>query len=290
METRELLKKVRRIEIKTNRLSQHLFSGEYHSSFKGRGMSFSEVRAYQYGDDIRSIDWNVTARLREPYVKVFEEERELSMMIVADISGSGDFGTQGQQRRELITEVGATLAFSALQNNDKVGLLLFSDKIERFIPPQKGRSQVLHIIREMLEHKPESKGTNISQALEYLNAVLRKSGIVFLLSDFLDDDYEHALRITGRRHDLVSVRLTDPMESVIPSLGVIPLYDAESGKTQWVDLTSSKARKRYQNWMEGRTAYFRRSAQAARSGKIEVILGESYAQKLLQFFKRRNRR
>lgn len=290
MDTRELLKKVRRIEIKTNRLSRHLFSGEYHSSFKGRGMSFSEVRAYNYGDDIRAIDWNVTARLREPYIKVFEEERELSLMIVADISGSGNFGSRGQMRREVITEIGATLAFSALQNNDKVGLLLFSDRIERFIPPQKGRSQVLHIIREMLEFQPKSRGTNIAHGLEYLNAVLRKSGIVFLLSDFLDSDYERALRITGRRHDLVGIRLTDPLEKSIPSLGVLPIYDAESGNTQWVDLSNKVARDKYKSWMEGKEAYCHRSLKAARAGKIDVTLGESYAQALLQFFKRRNRR
>lgn len=290
MDTRELIKKVRRIEIKTNRLSRHLFSGEYHSSFKGRGMSFSEVRAYNYGDDIRSIDWNVTARLREPYIKVFEEERELSMMIVADISGSGDFGSQGQMRRETITEIGATLAFSALQNNDKVGLLLFSDQIERYIPPAKGRTQVLRIIREMLECEPKSKGTNISHTLEYLNAVQRKSGIVFLLSDFIDENYEHALRITGRKHDLIGIRLTDPMEKNLPSLGVLPLLDPETGGTQWVDLSNRRVREKFLKWMEGNSAYCERSLKAARAGQIDVTMGESYAQALLEFFKRRNRR
>lgn len=290
MDTRELIKKVRRIEIKTNRLSRHLFSGEYHSSFKGRGMSFSEVRAYNYGDDIRSIDWNVTARLREPYIKVFEEERELSMMIVADISGSGDFGSQGQMRRETITEIGATLAFSALQNNDKVGLLLFSDQIERYIPPAKGRTQVLRIIREMLECEPKSKGTNISHTLEYLNAVQRKSGIVFLLSDFIDENYEHALRITGRKHDLIGIRLTDPMEKNLPSLGVLPLLDPETGGTQWVDLSNRSVREKFLKWMEGNSAYCERSLKAARAGQIDVTMGESYAQALLEFFKRRNRR
>lgn len=290
MDTRELLKKVRRIEIKTNRLSRHLFSGEYHSSFKGRGMSFSEVRAYTYGDDIRAIDWNVTARLREPYVKVFEEERELSLMIVADISGSGNFGTAGQMRREVITEIGATLAFSALQNNDKVGLLLFSDRIERFIPPQKGRSQVLRIIREMLEFQPKGKQTDIAHALEYLNAIQRKSGIVFVLSDFFDQNYEHALRVTGRRHDLIGIRIIDPLEKDIPAMGVLPIFDAESGVTQWVDLSSEVARNRYRDWMEGKEAYFQRSLKAARAGRIEVQLGQAYAQALLQFFQRRNRR
>ena len=290
METSELLRKVRRIEIKTNRLSRHLFSGEYHSSFKGKGMSFSEVRAYTYGDDIRSIDWNVTARLREPYVKVFEEERELSMMIVADISGSGKFGSQGQMRREVITEIGATLAFSALQNNDKVGLLLFSDRIERYIPPQKGRSQVLRIIREMLECSPQGTGTDIAQGLEYLNAVQRRSGIVFLLSDFLDENYEQALRITGRKHDLIGINLLDPLEEELPSMGVLPIRDPETGATQWVDLTRKKTREKFKAWMEGKSAYCRRSLQAARAGRIDIRLGDPYAPALLKFFQKRNKR
>jgi uncharacterized protein (DUF58 family) len=290
MDTRELLKKVRRIEIKTNRLSSHLFSGEYHSSFKGRGMSFSEVRAYQYGDDIRSIDWNVTARLREPYVKVFEEERELTLMIVADISGSGDFGTQGQLRREITTEIGATLAFSALQNNDKVGLLLFSDGVERYIPPRKGRSQVLRIIREMIEYSPKSKKTNIRVALEYLNAVQRKKGIVFLLSDYLDGDYQKALSLTARKHDLVGIRLKDSFEKKMPNLGVIPVFDAETQSQHWVDFSSSRIRRKYELWMQSMDSYFTKSFRSAGADQLEVELGTSYIHALLGFFKKRNKR
>ncbi len=290
MDTRELLKKVRRIEIKTRRLSNHIFSGEYHSSFKGRGISFSEVRAYQYGDDIRSIDWNVSARLREPYVKVFEEERELTLMIVADISGSGNFGSKSQMRRDVITEIGATLAFSALLNNDKVGLLLFSDRIERFIPPQKGRFQVLRIIREMLECKPSGQGTDINQALQYLNAVQRKRGIVFLLSDFLNDGYEKSLRLTARRHDLIGFRIWDAFEKQLPNLGVSPVLDAENGHLQWIDFGDKRVQRHYNEQMQRFASNFSRFVQTSGAGKIEMQLGHSYAQSLLAFFKSRNKR
>ena len=216
MDTKELLKKVRKIEIKTRRLSDHIFSGEYHSSFKGRGMTFSEVRQYQFGDDIRSIDWNVTARYSEPYVKVFEEERELTMMLVVDISGSESFGTTQQFKRDILTEISATLAFSAIQNNDKVGLLLFSNEIELFIPPKKGKTHVLRIIRELIEFKPNSKKTDLTQALKYFSNVMKKKAIVFILSDFIDTGYDNALKIVGKKHDVTGIRVYDKLETELP--------------------------------------------------------------------------
>ena len=218
MDTKELLKKVRKIEIKTRRLSDHIFSGEYHSSFKGRGMTFSEVRQYQFGDDIRSIDWNVTARYSEPYVKVFEEERELTMMLVVDISGSESFGTTQQFKRDILTEISATLAFSAIQNNDKVGLLLFSNEIELFIPPKKGKTHVLRIIRELIEFKPNSKKTDLTQALKYFSNVMKKKAIVFILSDFIDTEYDNALKIVGKKHDVTGIRVYDKLETELPKL------------------------------------------------------------------------
>ena len=242
MDTKEILKKVRKIEIKTRRLSDHIFSGEYHSSFKGRGMTFSEVRQYQYGDDVRSIDWNVTARYNEPYVKVFEEERELTMMLVVDISGSELFGTTQQFKRDTITEIAATLAFSAIQNNDKVGLLLFSDEIELFIPPKKGKSHVLRIIRELIEFHPKSTRTNINEALKYLSSVMKKKAIVFVLSDFMDDHYEHTLKIVGRKHDVTGIRVYDRYDVEFPNIGMVPMLDAETGKTVLVNTASKKTR------------------------------------------------
>ena len=223
MDTKELLKKVRKIEIKTRRLSDHIFSGEYHSSFKGRGMTFSEVRQYQFGDDIRSIDWNVTARYNEPYVKVFEEERELTMMLVVDISGSESFGTTQQFKKDILTEISATLAFSAIQNNDKVGLLLFSNEIELFIPPKKGKTHVLRIIRELIEFEPKSKKTDLSQALRYFSNVMKKKAIVFILSDFIDTGYDNALKIVGKKHDVTGIRVYDKLETELPKLGMVPM-------------------------------------------------------------------
>ena len=221
MDTKELLKKVRKIEIKTRRLSDHIFGGEYHSTFKGRGMTFSEVRQYQFGDDVRSIDWNVTARYNEPFVKVFEEERELTMMLMVDVSGSELFGTTNRFKKDIITEISATLAFSALQNNDKVGLMLFSDEIELFIPPKKGKSHVLRIIRELLEFSPKSNKTNIGEALKYLTNVMKKKAIVFVLSDFMATDYKQTLKITGKKHDVTGIRIYDEKEEYIPNLGVV---------------------------------------------------------------------
>ena len=243
MDTKALLKKVRKIEIKTRRLSDHVFGGEYHSTFKGRGMTFSEVRQYQFGDDVRSIDWNVTARYNEPFVKVFEEERELTLMLVVDVSGSEAFGTQTQFKREVLTEIAATLAFSALQNNDKVGLLLFSDQVELFIPPKKGRPHILRIIRELLEFEPQSLKTNISNALEFLSGLLKKKAIAFMLSDFMDQGYEKTLRIAAKKHDLTGIRVYDPVETKLPNLGIVPIRDAETGAVQWISTFSKKIRK-----------------------------------------------
>ena len=241
MDTKELLKKVRKIEIKTRRLSDHMFGGEYHSTFKGRGMTFSEVRQYQFGDDVRSIDWNVTARYNEPYIKVFEEERELTLMLIVDISGSELFGTDGQFKNEIVTEIAATLAFSALQNNDKIGLILFSDEIELFIPPKKGKSHVLRIIRELIEHKPNSKETDIAMALKYFSKVIKKKAIVFVLSDFITDQYRETLKIVSGKHDVTGIRVYDKNEEQIPNLGMVQMEDQETGELVLVN-TSSKQR------------------------------------------------
>ena len=287
MDTKELLKKVRKIEIKTRRLSDHIFSGEYHSSFKGRGMAFSEVRQYQYGDDIRSIDWNVTARYNETYVKVFEEERELTMVLMVDVSGSELFGTTKQFKKETITEISATLAFSAIQNNDKVGLLLFSDEIELFIPPKKGKSHVLRIIRELIEFKPKSKKTDITQALRYLSNVMKKKVILFILSDFMDEDYDSALKIVGRKHDVTGIRVYDKYEEGIPKLGMIPMLDAETGNTILVNTNSKKVRTNYKAHYLKTIDYFENTFRRSGSGTINNRIDESYVKKLLGYFKQR---
>ncbi|MGY5352187.1 DUF58 domain-containing protein [Wenyingzhuangia sp. IMCC45533] len=287
MDTKEILKKVRKIEIKTRRLSDHVFSGEYHSSFKGRGMTFSEVKQYQFGDDIRSIDWNVTARYNEPYVKVFEEERELTMMLMVDISGSGNFGTNEQFKRETLTEIAATLAFSAIKNNDKVGLLLFSDEVELYIPPKKGKSHVLRIIREMIEFTPKSNKTNINEALKYLSNVVRKKAIVFVLSDFMDQGYEQTLKIAGNKHDVTGVRIYDQFDETIPKLGLVPMLDAETGDTVLVNTLSKKVRQQYEKqflfWKQNFEIAFKKSG----SGVLSCRTEENYAKKLLTYFKQR---
>ena len=287
MDTKELLKKVRKIEIKTRRLSDHIFSGEYHSSFKGRGMTFSEVRQYQFGDDIRSIDWNVTARYNEPYIKVFEEERELTMMLVVDISGSESFGTTEQFKRDIITEISATLAFSAIQNNDKVGLLLFSDGIELFIPPKKGKTHVLRIIRELIEFKPKSKKTDLTQALRYLSNVMKKKAIVFILSDFIDDGYDNALKIVGKKHDVTGIRVYDKLETELPKLGMVPMRDAESGEIKLVNTNSKSVRTNYRANYLKTVNYYEESFTKSGSGVINTRIDESYVKKLLGYFKRR---
>ncbi len=287
MDTKELLKKVRKIEIKTRRLSDHIFGGEYHSTFKGRGMTFSEVRQYQYGDDVRTIDWNVTARYNEPFVKVFEEERELTMMLLADVSGSELFGTSQSFKKSIITEISATLAFSALQNNDKVGLILFSDEVELFIPPKKGQSHVLRIIRELLEYSPESKRTNISEALKFLSNVIKKRAIVFVLSDFISEDYERTLKITGNKHDLTGIRIYDQREESIPNLGMVQMQDAETGQLVLVNTQSKKVRKGYEAFYRERVDYFKEIFTKSGCGILECRVDESYVKKLLGYFKRR---
>jgi uncharacterized protein (DUF58 family) len=290
MDTKEILKKVRKIEIKTRRLSDHIFSGEYHSSFKGRGMTFSEVRQYQYGDDIRAIDWNVTARYNEPYIKVFEEERELTMMLMVDISGSEFFGTSEQFKRNTITEIAATLAFSATQNNDKVGLLLFSDAVELFIPPKKGKSHVLRIIRELIEFQPKSNSTDIGNALKYLSNVMKKKAIVFVLSDFMDSDYDHSLKIMGNKHDVTGIRVYDRRDEEIPNLGMLPVLDAESGKRFLVNTMSKKVRKNYKSNYLASVDYYEKSFSKSGAGTISTRVDESYVKKLLGYFKRKGAR
>ncbi|WP_088339849.1 DUF58 domain-containing protein [Robiginitalea sediminis] len=287
MDTKALLKKVRKIEIKTRRLSDHIFGGEYHSTFKGRGMTFSEVRQYQYGDDVRAIDWNVTARYNEPFVKVFEEERELTMMLLVDVSGSEFFGTVEQFKREVLTEISATLAFSALQNNDKVGLILFSDEVELFIPPKKGKSHVLRIIRELLEFEPKSHKTDLSEALKYLSNVMKKKAIVFVLSDFMAADYEHTLRITGKKHDLTGIRVYDPVEAEIPNLGLVRMQDAETGQMRMVNTQSRALRQRYADHYRERIRYYHETFKRAGCGSLDCRVDESYVKKLLGFFKQR---
>lgn len=287
MDTKELLKKVRKIEIKTRRLSDHIFSGEYHSSFKGRGMTFSEVRQYQFGDDIRSIDWNVTARYHEPFIKVFEEERELTMMLMVDISGSESFGTQQQFKKDILTEISATLAFSAIQNNDKVGLLLFSDEIELFIPPKKGKTHVLRIIRELIEFEPKSRKTDLSFALRYLSNVMKKKAIVFILSDFMDTGYDNALKIVGKKHDVTGIRVYDKFETELPKLGMVPMRDVENGNIILVNTNSKTVRRNYRANYLKTVDYFEDSFTKSGSGVINTRIDESYVKKLLGYFKRR---
>src|SRR5690606_2886649 len=287
MDTKELLKKVRKIEIKTRRLSDHIFGGEYHSTFKGRGMTFSEVRQSQFGDDVRNIDWNVTARYNEPFVKVFEEERELTMMLVVDVSGSEFFGTTCQFKREIITEISATLAFSAMQNNDKIGLILFSDQVELYIPPKKGKTHVLRIIRELIEFQPKSKQTNLSGALRFLSGVMKKKAITFILSDFIADDYEQTLKIVGKKHDVTGIRVYDRMEEEIPNLGMVHMEDAESGEVLLVNTQSKKVRTNYTKYYRDKVDYFQNAFKKSGSGVISSRVDESYVKKLLGYFKRR---
>ncbi len=287
MDTKELLKKVRKIEIKTRRLSDHIFGGEYHSTFKGRGMTFSEVRQYQFGDDVRNIDWNVTARYNEPYVKVFEEERELTMMLMADVSGSKFFGTKNQFKDEIVTEIAATLAFSATQNNDKIGLILFSDEIELYIPPKKGRSHVLRIIRELLEFQPKSKKTNVAEAFKFLSNVMKKKAIVFVLSDFIADDYKQTLKIAAGRHDITGIRVYDKHEETIPNIGMVQMEDEETGELLLVNTASKNVRLNYGKFYREKVDYFKDSFTKSGAGSVDCRVDESYVKKLLGYFKRR---
>ncbi|WP_242134233.1 DUF58 domain-containing protein [Aestuariivivens marinum] len=287
MDTKELLKKVRKIEIKTRRLSDHIFGGEYHSTFKGRGMTFSEVRQYQFGDDVRNIDWNVTARYNEPFVKVFEEERELTMMLMVDVSGSKLFGTIEQFKNEVVTEIAATLAFSATQNNDKIGLILFSDQVELYIPPKKGRSHVLRIIRELIEFEPESKKTNLTEALKFLTNVMKKKAIVFVLSDFIVENYDHTMKIVSRKHDVTGIRIYDKLEEFIPNLGMVQMLDEETGELMLVNTSSKQVRRNYEKFHREKVNYFKESFSRSGAGTIDCRVDESYVKKLLGYFKQR---
>ena len=287
METKELLKKVRKIEIKTRRLSNHIFSGEYHSHFKGRGMTFSEVRKYQFGDDIRDIDWNVTAKLNEPHIKIFEEERELTMMLLVDVSKSESFGTRIQQKRDLITELCAVLSFSAIQNNDKVGVVFFTDQIELFIPPKKGKSHILRIIRELIEFKPKGTGTNISEALKFLSSVIKKRSIVFILSDFQDEAFDKNLKIASSKHDLTAIRIIDPAEEKLPDIGLVQLQNPETGTIGWVDTSSSIVRATYEKDYQNFVANFKSYCTHSGTDYLDLRVDLSYTKQLLEFFKRR---
>jgi uncharacterized protein (DUF58 family) len=287
METQELLKKVRKIEIKTRGLSSHIFSGEYHSAFKGRGMAFSEVREYMAGDDIRAIDWNVTARFGHPYIKVFEEERELTVMLLVDVSGSGSFGTRNQFKKDLMTELCAVLSFSAIQNNDKIGLIFFSDKIEKFIPPKKGKSHILRIIRELIEFQPTSTKTDISEALRYVSNIIKKRSICFVMSDYLDEGFEDSMRLANKKHDIVALQIYDTSETDLPDSGLIKFRDAETGETMLIDSGDKNVRKIFrQNWLR----HERRIQDAlSRCGvdKVKIKTDESYITPLMLLFKRR---
>ena len=287
MDTKELLKKVRKIEIKSRRLSDNLFGGEYLSTFKGRGMTFSEVRKYEFGDDIRSIDWNVTARYNEPFIKIFEEERELTVMLLVDVSGSEAFATKNKLKKEIITEIAATLAFSALKNNDKVGAILFSDKVELFIPPNKGKSHILRIIRELIEFTPNSIKTNIDSSLRFLLNVIQKQAIVFLLSDFIDENYDKSLKLASKKFDLTGIRIYDIKETEIQKIGIVPIIDAESGKLEWVDTNSKKVRHNYKTNYDRNIKQFHSLFKKNGAGIIDCRVDESYVKKLLGYFKLR---
>lgn len=289
METSELLKKVRQIEIKTRGLSSNIFAGQYHSAFKGRGMAFSEVREYTYGDDIRDIDWNVTARYNKPYIKVFEEERELTVMLMVDVSASLGFGSTSQIKRDIVTEVAATLAFSAIQNNDKIGVIFFSDKIEKFIPPQKGRKHILYIIRELINFEARQTNTDISVALKYLTNVLKKRCTTFLISDFIDtNNYDSALTIANRKHDIVALQVYDPRETEFPKIGLIKVQDAETGHEQWIDTSSRKVRDLYRNWWNRRQGEMLNTFKKSRVDSISVRTDEDYVRALIALFKMRS--
>ena len=293
MEASELLKKVRKIEIKTRGLSKNIFAGEYHSAFKGRGMAFSEVREYQYGDDIRNIDWNVTARFNHPYIKIFEEERELTVMLLVDVSNSRVFGTQTQLKKNLITEISAVLSFSAIQNNDKIGVILFSDKIEKFIPPKKGRTHILRIIRELIEFTPENNETDISEALRYLTNVIKKRSTAFIISDFIDDNkdgsprFDEAIRIANRKHDIIGLKIYDKREREIPSVGIVRMKDAETGEYAWVDTTSSSLRKNYANWYRTMEGSVNETFIKAGVDYASIATNEDYVKPLINLFKKR---
>jgi len=289
METTELLKRVRRIEIKTRGLSNNIFAGEYHSAFKGRGMAFSEVREYQYGDDIRDIDWNVTARFHKPYVKVFEEERELTVMLLVDVSGSLDFGTVKQMKRDMVTEIAATLAFSAMQNNDKIGVIFFSDKIEKFIPPKKGRKHILYIIRELIDFHPESRLTDIGVGLQYLTNVMKRRCTAFILSDFIDrKDFKNAMTIANQKHDVVALQVYDRRLEELPAVGLMKVKDAETGKEQWIDTSSKAVRKAHHDWWIAQKTALADVFKKSNVDSVSIRTDQDYVKSLMSLFAQRN--
>ncbi len=290
METQEIIKKVRKIEIKTRGLSSHIFSGEYHSAFKGRGMTFSEVREYMPGDDIRAIDWNVTARFNHPFVKIYEEERELTVIIMVDVSASGEFGTRKQFKKDLITELCAVLSFSAIQNNDKIGVIFFSDKIEKFIPPKKGKTHILRIIRELIEFKPENKKTNISEALRYVINVIKKKSIVFLISDFIGKDFEDALKLANRKHDIVALQICDQLENELPNAGIIQLKNAETDELIEVDSSNSFVRRKFNELSLKKEKYLNEVFAKSGVDWIKLSTDENYVHQLMRLFKKRGRK
>jgi len=287
MEAAELIKKVRKIEIKTRGLTRHIFAGEYHSAFKGRGIAFSEVREYQYGDDIRSIDWNVTARFNHPYVKIFEEERELTVMLLIDVSGSGNFGTTVNFKRDVMTEVAAVLSFSAIFNNDKIGVIFFSDRVEKFIPPQKGRKHILRIIRELLDFKSESSKTNLDEPLRFLTNAIKKRCTAFILSDFIAPGFEEALRIASSKHDIVAVKVFDPAETAIPDIGLVKVTDSETGEGRWIDTSSRNTRKAYNEWWNNHIAEIGNIFKKCGVDTAFISTGEDYVKPLIRLFESR---
>lgn len=289
METNELLKRVRQIEIKTRGLSSNIFAGQYHSAFKGRGMAFSEVREYQYGDDVRDIDWNVTARFHKPYVKVFEEERELTVMLLVDVSGSLDFGTVKQMKRDMVTEIAATLAFSAIQNNDKIGVIFFSDQIEKFIPPKKGRKHILYIIRELLDFQPQSRKTNMKVAIEYLTNVIKKRCTAFILSDFIvQNDFRNALTIANRKHDVAAIQVYDHRIEELPDVGLMKVQDAETGHVQYIDTSSKALRKVHHEWWMNKQASLHETFTKSNVDAVSIRTDEDYVRSLLNLFAKRS--
>ena len=289
METSEIIKKVRKIEIKTRGLSSNIFAGQYHSAFKGRGMAFSEVREYQFGDDVRDIDWNVTARFHRPYVKVFEEERELTVMLMIDVSGSLDFGTQRQMKRDMVTEIAATIAFSAIQNNDKIGVVFFSDRIEKYIPPKKGRKHILYIIREMLDFQPESKRTDVKQAVEFLSGVQKRRTTAFILSDFyVREDFLQSLQICSRKHDVVAIQVYDVRAKELPDVGLMKVVDAETGFEQYIDTSSKRQRRDYQRYWMGRQAQLEETFNKSNVDHVSIATNEDFVKSLLLLFKQRS--
>ena len=289
METSEIIKKVRKIEIKARGLSSNIFAGQYHSAFKGRGMAFSEVREYQFGDDVRDIDWNVTARFHRPYVKVFEEERELTVMLLIDVSGSLDFGTQKQMKRDMVTEIAATIAFSAIQNNDKIGVVFFSDKIEKYIPPKKGRKHILYIIREMLDFHPESKRTDVKQAVEFLSSVQKRRTTAFILSDFyVRNDFQQSLQIANRKHDVVAIQVYDQRARELPDVGLMKVVDAETGFEQYVDTSSKRLRDSYRKYWQSRQSQLLETFNKSNVDNVSIATNEDFVKAMLMLCKQRS--